>query len=85
MKLSQRHQVTLAAVFTVPVLASIAWRDIEALFVACGGEISEGEGSRVRVARNGVRANFIGPSAEGNRQGSGEIRVPLSDGSGITP
>jgi len=52
---------TLEAVFATPVQASIAWRDIEALFVACGAEISEGEGSRVRVALKGVRAVFHRP------------------------
>jgi len=48
-------------VFATPARASIAWRDIEALFVACGAEISEGQGSRVRVALHGVRAVFHRP------------------------
>jgi hypothetical protein len=61
MKLSKRHQATLEAVFATPVRANIAWRDIEALFAACGAEISEGEGSRVRVALKGVRAVFHRP------------------------
>jgi hypothetical protein len=61
MKLSRRHQATLEAVFATPIPANIPWRDIEALFVACGGEISEGQGSRVRVALNGVRAVFHRP------------------------
>ena len=39
----------------------IPWRDIEALFIAAGGEVSEGQGSRVRVALNGVRAVFHRP------------------------
>ena len=47
--------------FATPARASIAWRDIEALFVACGAEISEGQGSRVRVALHGVRAVFHRP------------------------
>jgi hypothetical protein len=61
MKLPGKHRATLEAVFAAPVRASIAWRDIEALFVACGAEISEGQGSRVRVALNGVRAVFHRP------------------------
>jgi hypothetical protein len=32
------------------------WSDIEALFRACGAEISEGSGSLVRIGLNGVRA-----------------------------
>lgn len=61
MELSGKHVDTLTSVFADPVRASIPWRDIEALFVACGAEISEGNGSRVRVALNGVRAVFHRP------------------------
>ncbi|MGV1870461.1 type II toxin-antitoxin system HicA family toxin [Agrobacterium rosae] len=61
MNLSRRHRATLEAVFYDPVLAGILWRDIEALFLACGAEISEGQGSRVRVALNNVRAVFHRP------------------------
>ena len=35
--------------------------DIESLFVALGADISEGRGSRVRVALNEVRAVFHRP------------------------
>jgi hypothetical protein len=61
MKLSRKHQATLEAVFADPVRAGIIWRDIEALFAACGAEITEGQGSRVRVALDGVRAVFHRP------------------------
>jgi hypothetical protein len=61
MKLSGKHRRTLSAVFAEPVRASIAWADIEALLAACGAEISEGSGSRVRIALNGVRAVFHRP------------------------
>ena len=61
MQLSGRHRATLEAIFADPIRASVAWRDIESLIVACGGEVSEGQGSRVRVALNGVRAVFHRP------------------------
>ncbi len=61
MPLTSRHRATLASVFADPVRATIPWRDIEALFVACGAEISEGAGSRVRVYLNGVKAVFHRP------------------------
>jgi len=61
MELSGKHKDTLEAIFADPVRASIPWRDIEGLLVACGAEISEGAGSRVRVALNGVRAVFHRP------------------------
>jgi hypothetical protein len=61
MSLSGKHRKTLEAIFADPVQAGIAWRDIEAMLEACGAEISEGQGSRVRVALNGVRAVFHRP------------------------
>lgn len=61
MELSGRHRTTLLAIFADPVRSNIAWRDIELLFLACSGEITEGNGSRVRVALNGVRAVFHRP------------------------
>ena len=61
MDLSNRHLETLRTVFRDPVEANIAWRDIEALLLACGAELSEGQGSRVRFFLNGVRAVFHRP------------------------
>jgi hypothetical protein len=44
-----KHRKTLERIFRRPVSADIKWRDIEALFVALGGEVNEREGSRVAV------------------------------------
>ena len=63
-ELSAKHRKTLEAVYERPERSDIAWRDIESLFVALGGEISEGAGSRVRVALGGVRAVFHRPHPE---------------------
>jgi hypothetical protein len=57
----KRHRRTLEAIFEKPERADIAWRDIEALLIALGAEISEGSGSRVRVALKDVRAVFHRP------------------------
>ena len=61
MELKRRHQKTLAAIFDVPVRADVVWLDIEALLNALGAELTEGRGSRVRIALNGVRAVFHRP------------------------
>ena len=45
----RRHRRTLEAIFAHPISANIQWRDIEALFIELGAEISEREGSRVAV------------------------------------
>jgi hypothetical protein len=43
------------------VRSSIAWNDIEKMLLALGAEVSEGRGSRVRIALKGVRAVFHRP------------------------
>jgi hypothetical protein len=40
---------TLSLIFARPVSGNIRWSEIESLFRGLGGEVSEGEGSRVRV------------------------------------
>ena len=59
--MNSKHRKTLAAVFSEPVRAGIAWADIGSLLIACGGEISQGRGSRVRVELNGMLATFHRP------------------------
>jgi hypothetical protein len=56
-----KHRKTLEAIFEKPERANIPWREVEALFIALGAEISEGNGSRVRVALKDVRAVFHRP------------------------
>jgi hypothetical protein len=56
-----KHQKTLEAIFEKPERANILWRDIEALLIALGAEITDGNGSRRRVALKGVRAVFHRP------------------------
>ena len=59
--MKNKHKETLAAIFEDPVKANIPWTDIESMLQAYGAEISEGRGSRVRIALNGVRAVFHRP------------------------
>ena len=61
MRLNNRQRRTLEAVFEDPVRADIPWVDIESLLRALGAELSEGRGSRVRIALRGVRAVFHRP------------------------
>jgi HicA toxin of bacterial toxin-antitoxin, len=62
--LRRKHRRVLEAVFTDPVLASIAWMDIESLFEALGATITEGAGSRVHVKMGEVLASFHRPHPE---------------------
>ena len=59
--MDSKHRKTLEAIFEKPERANIAWRDIEALVITLGAEVTEGSGSRVRVALKNVRAVFHRP------------------------
>jgi len=61
MRLTKKHQKTLSKLFEQPVRSDIIWTDVESLLTALRAEISEGRGSRVRIALNGVRAVFHRP------------------------
>jgi hypothetical protein len=59
--MNKKHLRTLAAIISDPVRSNVKWADIESLFIACGAEISEGRGSRVRVSLNELDAVFHRP------------------------
>ena len=59
--MKSKHQKTLETIFEDPVRPNIAWKDIETMLISQGAEISEGQGSRVRIALKGVRAVFHRP------------------------
>jgi hypothetical protein len=84
--MNEKQRRTLRAIFDEPVRANIAWRDIESLFSACGAEISQGAGSRVRVALNGVRAVFHRPhpKKETSKAAIRSVRRFLTE-AGVTP
>jgi len=85
-RMNQKHQGTLAAVFDDPVRSNIPWRNIESMLKAAGAEITEGEGSRVRIALNGVRAVFHRPhpQKETDRGAVRSMRRFLTE-AGVTP
>ena len=64
--MKRKHQKTLQAVYARPVSANIQWRDIEALFIELGAEVSEREGSRVAVVLFGEVRIFHRPHPSPN-------------------
>lgn len=62
--MNNRHKKTLHDIFRDPIRSDIPWNDIESLFQGLGGIITQGNGSRVRVSLNGVRAVFHRPHPE---------------------
>ena len=59
--MNNKNKRTLAAIFEDPLRSDILWSNIKSLLYALGAEISEGKGSRVRIAFKGVRAVFHRP------------------------
>jgi hypothetical protein len=47
--MKRAHRKTLETVFAHPTSANIAWKDIEALLVGLGAEVTERDGSRVAI------------------------------------
>lgn len=62
--LSAKHKKTLQVIFSTPTPVTLEWRKIEALFIALGAIVTEGNGSRVRFEINQVVASFHRPHPE---------------------
>ena len=59
--MNKKQRQTLKRILEKPERSDIPWSDIESLFSALGADISEGRGSRVRVALKDVKAVFHRP------------------------
>ncbi len=56
-----KSKKTLENIFAIPIKSNIAWKGVESLFEVLNADISEGQGSRVRISLNGIRAVFHRP------------------------
>jgi len=83
---SRKHRKTLEAIFENPVRSNVAWSDVEKMLQALGAELSEGRGSRVRIALRGVRAVFHRPhpQRETDKGALMSVRRFLTE-AGVTP
>jgi hypothetical protein len=79
-----KHQRTLEAIFAKQ--ANLAWSDIESMLKNLGAELSEGRGSRVRIALKGMRAIFHRPhpQKETDRGAVASMRRFLAE-AGVNP
>lgn len=57
---------TIKDIYSNPIKSDISWNEVESLFRSLGANISEGNGSRIRVELNGERAVFHRPHPEKN-------------------
>ena len=51
--MNKKQRKTLQQIFKKPTQSNIEWKAIGSLLIALGAEISEGSGSRVRIALKG--------------------------------
>jgi hypothetical protein len=83
---SRKHTRTLNAIFQNPPPAGIHWADIEALLVSLGAEITEGNGSRVRIKIGDTRAVFHRPHPQKETdKGSVKSMRRFLANAGVTP
>lgn len=59
-----KHRRTLEQIFARPTSGTIHWDAIERLLIHLGAHITEGNGSRIRIQLNGLRASFHRPHPE---------------------
>jgi hypothetical protein len=59
--MNSRQRKTLAAIFSNPTPKTMVWADIEALLLAIGCVVIEGDGSRVRFIRDDIIGYFHRP------------------------
>lgn len=59
--MNKKHRKTLDAIFTEPIRRNIAWSDVVALVNTLGGEVMQGDGSKVRFDLNGISLNIHSP------------------------
>ena len=64
--MNSTQRKTLAAIFSQPIPATIEWRRIEALLLALGATLIEGNGSRVSFILNNEKADFHRPHPDKN-------------------
>lgn len=80
--MNKKNRQILKDIFENPVRSNIAWSDIEKLLIALGAELSEGRGSRIRIALNGVRAVFHRPHPRRETDKGAIVNAKIFDGGG---
>lgn len=59
--MNKKQRKTYEALFTNPIRRNIVWDDVVSLIEALGGNVIQGDGSRVRFSLNGISLNIHSP------------------------
>lgn len=84
--MKRKHTKTIELIFKRPVSGNIKWKEIEALFLFLGAEITDREGSRIEVFLFGVVRIFHRPhpSPDTDKGAVSSIRKWLEE-NGVAP
>ena len=59
--MNKKQRKTYDAIFAEPIRRNIVWNDVVALVKAIGGNVTQGDGSRVRFDLNDISLNIHSP------------------------
>jgi HicA toxin of bacterial toxin-antitoxin, len=59
--MNKKQRNTYSALFAEPIRRNILWNDVVSLVIALGGQVLQGNGSRVRFDLNDVSLNIHSP------------------------
>ena len=59
--MNRKQRNTYDAIFAQPIRRNIVWNDVVSLVKALGGQVTQGDGSRVRFDLNGISLNIHSP------------------------
>ncbi len=59
--MNSKQQKIFSSLFDNPIRKNIKWTDVEKLIVAVGGQLKQGDGSRVRITLGGFSLNIHSP------------------------
>jgi hypothetical protein len=59
--MNKKQRKTYEALFTNPIRRNIVWDDVVSLIEALGGNVIQGDGSRVRFSLNEISLNIHSP------------------------
>lgn len=84
--MNKKQLKTLQKVFDSPTRPDISWNDVRSLLTACGADIRQGKGSRIRVVLNQRVLNLHTPHP-GNemKRYAVELVRDFLKGSGVRP
>jgi HicA toxin of bacterial toxin-antitoxin, len=62
--MNNKNRKVYDAIFAKPISCTIHWTEVVTLVLALGGDVMQGDGSKVRLDLNGVSLNIHSPHSQ---------------------